>query len=377
MSKQTKLTISVFLIIALALMLTGCGGQNTRTANANNNGSANFSDQVYEWDVQSVFPSGFSLYKALEHYVADLEKATGGRLKINLYPAGAVVPALEVLDAVESRALDAAHGSEVLWHGKFSTATFFGSFPMIFDPFMFLTWMYERDGMAYLDKAYKDLGLNIVQFPMGTIDAEILAWSHVPLADVDDWKGLKYRTIGWWGDILREAEVSVTALPSGEIFPALERRVVDAAEYSTPINDYDAGLYELAQYFTGPGIHQPFTSLKLYINQEAWNELPADIKAIVEMVSKSHAYSTWSWEVNASIDALEHFINIGKTPIYLNEDAQEEIRKITWNMLDEKAKNDPFFKEVWTSIQDFYNEYHRYSDFMRMASPKTDNSIRN
>src|SRR5690606_32923006 len=140
---------------------------------------------------------------------------------------------------------------------------------------------YEAGGIDYWNRLYQDiLGLNVIAMPMGFNTTEFLAWSHVPLRETEDFVGLKYRTTGWWGEILRRMGVSVTTLPGGEVYPALERRVLDATEFASPAADRDLGFYEVTQYFTGPGMHQPTSALELTINRDAWNRLPDDLKAI-------------------------------------------------------------------------------------------------
>lgn len=354
------------LLVCLVLVFAGC---DTDDADAPANDVAGPDPgEVYEITLQSVWQSGFYLYDLLVEYAEEIEVLSGGRLIMDVHPGGSLVPAMEVLDAANERTIDAAHGSEVLWHGKFPAAPFFGSFPLMFDPFMFLTWMYERDGLELLQESYADIGVNVKVLPMTTIDSEILAWSHEPLREVGDWQGLSYRTIGWWGDILRDYGVAVTSLAPGEIFPALERRVVDAIEYSTPINDYHAALYELAPYFTGPGIHQPFTSMKIYINEDAWNELPPDLQLLLEVTARQWAYTTWSREVNDSIWALDYFIEeAGRTPTYMEVAVQEDLRASFFEFVDEMAAEEgEQFNKVWDSVRDFYNDYRRYDHFIRM-----------
>ncbi len=370
MFKKSKAFLCFALILMLLVSVAGCG--KTEPAAPAAPGTPAPSQETITWTLQSVWQSGFYLYDLLEDFADEVTELSAGRLVIDVYPGGSIVPAMDVLDAAQAGTIDVAHGSEVLWPGMFPAATFFGSFPMTFDPFMFLTWMYERGGLEMLHRGYESIGITTKVLPMNTIDSEILAWSHRPLSHMDDWHGLKYRTIGWWGEILREAGVSVTSLAPAEIFPSLERRVVDAVEYSTPINDLRAGIHDLATYFTGPGVHQPFTSMKIYINEDSWNELPNDLKRLVEVVARGYAYTTWSNEVSESIDALKVFLADGKIPTYMNEEAQVELRQITWDLLDSKAKDDAFFAEVWTSVQEFYEEYLQYDDFLRMVkdSPK-------
>ncbi len=375
--KTMILLLIAMLVIGVALFV-GCEVDEPAEPDENNNDQVVYDpDEVYEITLQSVWASGFYLFDLLDEYADEVEQLSGGRLIIDVHPGGSFVPGMEVLDATLERTIDAAHGSEVLWHGRFAEATFFGSFPLLYDPFMFLTWMYERDGLELLHESYERRGENFKILPMTTIDHEILAWSHEPLREVEDWQGLSYRTIGWWGDILRDYGVAVTHLDPAEIFPSLERGVVDAVEYSTPINDYHAGLYELAPYFTGPGIHQPFTSMKIYINEDQWNELPPDLQLLLETSSRQWAYSTWSREVNDSIWAVEYFLEEAeREPTYMEIEQQQELRELFFDFVDDKAaEEDEHFNKVWESVQEFYHEFRRYDDFIRMYQAPPEDPI--
>ncbi len=356
-----------FLLVALVLvvvMIFAAGCASSKPA-ATNTGGDSAPKQVIKWKIATTWPSSIMIQQMPVKWAEDVTKASGGRLEIEVYPAGAVVGAAEVLDAANSKTIDGYHTFSGYWIGKMAGAPFFSSIPMTFEPFMHLVWVYEGGGLELWQKMYDQAGYNIKVIPLGIQHPEILAWARKPLAKIDDWKGLKYRTVGWWAEILRENGVAVTSLPAAELYPSLERGVLDATEFSSPYNDMTLGFYEVAKYLTGPGMHQPGVLFYVGINKDSWNALPDDLKHLVETSARSATLWSWAKDFNESMKAMDEFKKKGVTFVEVEESVQRKLKDDTWALLDKKAKEQGgIFAEIWASVKDFRAKYVDYEDFM-------------
>jgi len=236
---------------------------------------------------------------------------------------------------------------------------------MIMEPDMYLAWIYEGGGLELWQKMYDEAGYNVKVFPVGITHPELLAQANKPMKNLEDWKGLKYRTVGWWGEILREIGVSVTSLPGGEVYPSLERGILDAAEFSTPMNNQVLGFDEVTEYISGPGMHQPATLFSVGINKDFWNELPDDLKRSVEEAARAATLWSWMYDLDKSIDAIEKSKADGMKMVTASEEVQKELYDVTVELLDKKAaEQGGIFAEIWKSMKDYRDTFIEYEDFM-------------
>lgn len=323
------------------------------------------SQQRQRWTMATSWPSGLPVQAWAEDLGRRITTLSGGRLTIAVQPAGAVVGAFDVLDATAAGTVEMGHSLANYWLGKHRAAPFFGAIPMTFDAPMFLAWLYEGGGLALWNRLYQEqLRLNVQVMPGGINITEFLAWANRPLTTLQDFQGLKYRTVGWWAEILRGMGVAVTTLPAGEIYSALERRLLDAAEFASPWIDRGLGFFEVATYFTGPGMHQPASVCELIIHRPSWDRLPADLKELVITVAEAVTLRAYTQDYKNSMDAFDFFRSRGNRPVQVAEDAQREFRRLAWAYLDQQAERDPFFREVWTSVRTFYERAVAFDRFM-------------
>lgn len=362
--RDKKRVLFAALLIVVMAVFAGCGG-NQAAPPATGGGQTASPEQVYTLKIATTWPSSIMIQQMPVKWAEDITKASGGRLQVEVYPAGAVVGAAEVLDAANTRTIDGYHTFSGYWIGKMPGAPFFSSIPMTFEPFMHLVWVYEEGGLELWQRMYDEAGYNIKVLPLGIQHPEILAWSNRPLSKIDDWKGLKYRTVGWWADILRENDVAVTSLPAAELYPSLERGVLDATEFSSPYNDLTLGFYEVADYLTGPGMHQPSVLFYVGINKDSWNALPDDLKALVETSARSATLWSWSKDFSESMKAMDTFKEEGVTFVEVEESVQRKLKEDAFDLLDRYAQQEGgVFADIWASIQDFRARYIDYEDFM-------------
>ncbi len=363
--KRNKFLVVILLLLFVASMAAGCGGGGTPTQPATQTPAAPAQQQVIRWSMATSWPQGWLLHEMAVQWSKEVEAASGGRLIIEVHPSGALVPPLEVLDAAHTGTIDAMHSWAGYWMGKMPAVPFFASIPMGLESLPHLVWIYEEGGLELWQRLYSEAGLNVKVFPGGITHPELLAHSNVPLAKLEDWQGMKYRTPGWWGEILKGMGVAVTTLPAAELYPALEKNLIDALEFSTPIVNHVGGFHEVTKYFTGPGMHQPSCLFEITINNDSYNALPDDLKAIVATAARSVTLWGWMKDISGGIKTLETWEARGNEPVVVEPAAQREFRKQAWTYLDNLAAQEKgIFAEIWESQKDFQAKFNDYEEFM-------------
>lgn len=331
---------------------------------------AQASAQQYRWTMATSWPAALSFHILAQEFADNVARMSGGRMVIDVQPSGAIVGAFEVLDAADSGIVEMAHSWSGYWLGRHPAAPFFASIPMSLEAPMYMAWFYDGGGIELWNRLYQEeMGLNVIVLPVAVYHPETFAWSNRAIRTIDDFRGLRFRTVGWWADILREAGVAVVSLPAAELYPSLERGVIDAVEFSTPWSDRTLAFYEVTRYFTGPGMHQPAIVNELIINRSAWEALPDDLKAIIEVAAEAMVVRSWSRDIVKSMEAIDYFVEQGQELIIVDEEAQHELRELTFAYLDQLATQNAFFAEVWESVQDFYRRYIDYEDLMVPVRP--------
>src|SRR5687767_526409 len=246
-----------------------------------------------QWKMQSSWPANDFHQVNPKGLVEKIAEMTGGRLQIDLQAAGAVVPAFEVLDAVNRGLLAGGRSWPGFWTGKHPAATRFGSAPG--GPYGmnaedYLGWIYLGGGLElYNELLQKELKANVVVFPTFGETPEPQGWFRKPIKSVADLKGLKFRATGISAEVFREMGMTVVSVAPGEIVPGLERGVVDAAEFSDPSADMAIGLHQVRKFYHMPGIHQPTGIMEIQINKGRWDELSDSDKAIVKYAAMAEA----------------------------------------------------------------------------------------
>lgn len=344
MKKRKSIAVSV----ALVLLFIAAGSANA---------------QKITWKMASAWPGGTQIQWAAEFFAESVNQMSGGRLEIKSYPAGKLVGAMEVFDSARMGNIDVAHASPAYWIGKMPAGALFGYLPFGMEAVPYLAWMYDGEGFALYQELYASYNFGFVA-PCGIIPPEDLAWSNKPIKSMDDFKGLKFRTSGYWGEILTEAGSSVVMLPAGQIYEALQRNVIDAGEFSIPSMDKTLAFHEIAKYLLVPGIHQPSTILDILVNKKSWEKLPADLQDIVKGAAQMTTMRMLTNSIAKDIEALTFFKQKGVTINYLDPKIQKELYAKAVALMDQKAAKDPFFSKVWESQKKFRKEYNMYKGLM-------------
>src|SRR4249920_1825106 len=232
---------------------------------------------------QSTWPSKDIFHEYALDYAKKVNDMTGGDLKIEVLPAGAVVPAFGLLDAVSKGVLDGGHGVLVYHYGKNTALALWGSGPGYgMDANMLLAWHKYGGGKALLEKIYTTIGADVVSFPYAPLYTQPLGWFKKVMEKPDDFKGLKYRTVGISIDVFTAMGAAVNALPGGEIVAAIDRGLLDAAEFNNASSDRALGFADVSKICMLQSYHQNSEQLEISFNKTKFNALPAKLKAIIE-----------------------------------------------------------------------------------------------
>lgn len=320
--------------------------------------------QTFHWTAQSCFPLNMPLTDmALALWAQKVEEMSGGRLKISLHGAGEIVDGPDVLDAVRDGILDAGQNTPAWQKGRYPAGDLFYTLPGgITEYHDYILWVYGGGGWELAQEMYGD---QVVVFPLGLTPPEEI-WTNKPIETLDDFRGLKIRCSGLSMNLFEKLGASVVQLPGSEVVPALQRGVIDAAEFCDPSMDYALGLHEVAKYVIGPPIHMGSNMFQLVVNPRSYEALPDDLKTIVREAAISATLEGYARQWVEAIEAFEKIRQSGVTVIKLSPEVQAEARRLAVEIIDELSAQDPFFKKVWESQKNFielYRPFHDLSSF--------------
>ena len=304
--------------------------------------------QITNLRFQSTWPSKDIFHEYALDFAKKVNDMTGGELKIEVLPAGAVVPAFGLLDAVSKGTLDGGHGVLVYHYGKQNALALWGSSPAFgMDANMLLSWHKYGGGKELLEKVYKSIGADVVSFPYGPMPTQPLGWFKKPITKPDDFKGLKYRTVGISIDLFTGLGAAVNALPGGEIVPALDRGLLDAAEFNNASSDRLLGFPDVSKVCMLQSFHQNAEQFEITFNKTKYDALPAKIRAIIAYaVEAASADMSWKAVDRYSQDYIElqtkQNVKFYKTP---DSVLQRQIA-IFDQVVTKKSAENPLFKEV-------------------------------
>jgi len=232
--------------------------------------------QTFNWKMTSAYPKGSPFYFDGPGSATDLAKRidtmSGGRLKIQVYGAGELIPAFEGFDAVRAGTVEMNHANSYFWTGKTFAAQYFTAVPFGLNFQGMNGWLYDGGGQALWNEVYEPFGM--VAMPCGNTGVQMTGWFKKEIKSVADLKGLKMRIPGLAGKVYASLGVDVKVLPGGEIFPALERGVIDAAEFVGPYQDRRLGLHKAAKFYHTTGWHEPATVSELLITRPPGRSCP-------------------------------------------------------------------------------------------------------
>ncbi|MCB1750108.1 MAG: twin-arginine translocation signal domain-containing protein [Gammaproteobacteria bacterium] len=301
--------------------------------------------------MQTSWPSSDIWMDFARQYVERVERMSGGRLKIDLLPAGAVVKAFQVMDAVNDGLIDASHTVAVYWYGKHKAASLFGTGPVFGgSATTMLSWFYQGGGKELYRELTQDImGLNVYGFYGFPMFAQPFGWFKKPVTKASELQGFKYRTVGLAADLMQKLGMSVAQLPGGEIVPAMERGVIDAFEFNNPSSDMRFGAQDVAKYYYLSSYHQASESFEFLFNKDFFDDLDDDLKAILQYgVEAASTANTANAMDNYSADLLKLQKDSGVNVERTSKDILDAQLK-AWDQLIPELEKDPYMKKVLDS----------------------------
>jgi TRAP-type mannitol/chloroaromatic compound transport system substrate-binding protein len=303
---------------------------------------------------QSTWPSKDIFHEFALDYAKKVNDMTGGDLKIEVLPAGSVVPAFGLLDAVSKGTLDGGHGVLVYHYGKQNALALWGSGPAFgMDGQMLLSWHKYGGGRQLLEKLYASVGANVVSFPYGPHPTQPLGWFKKPITKVDDFKGMKYRTVGISIDLFTGMGAAVNALPGGEIVPAMDRGLLDGAEFNNASSDRLLGFPDVSKVCMLQSFHQNAEQFEITFNKTKYDALPDKIKSIIAYaVDAASADMTWKAIDRYSKDYIE-LQTKDNVKFYKTPDAILQKQLEIFDTVMDKRKDNALFVEIINSQKAF------------------------
>jgi TRAP-type mannitol/chloroaromatic compound transport system substrate-binding protein len=310
--------------------------------------------QTVNFRFQSTWPAKDIFHEYANDFAKKVNDMAGGRLKIEVLPSGSVVPAFQLLDAVNKGTLDGGHGVVAYHYGKNNALALWGSGPAYgMDPNMVLAWHNYGGGKALLEEIYKSLSIDVTSFLYGPMPTQPLGWFKKPIARVEDLKGLKYRTVGLAVDVFKELGAAVNPLPGGEIVPALDRGLLDAAEFNNASSDRLLGFPDVVKNCMLQSFHQSGEQFEILFNKAKYEALPAELKAVINYaVQAASADMSWKAIDRNSTDYLE--LKKAKVNFYKTPDAILRAQLAAWDKVTAaKSAENPLFAKILASQKAF------------------------
>lgn len=300
-------------------------------------------------EVQSAWPLTLPASgRDAEHFSGLVKTASEGSIDVKLYSAGKLVPALQIFDAVQNGSLDAGYTSPLYVAGRFPAVQLFGGVPFGPGPVEYLGWLYNGGGLEIWREIYAKQG--VVPVPCGLMDAEAGGWYKSEITGVDSIAGKKFRFAGLAGEVMKKLGASVVLLGGGDIYPNLERGVIDGTEFSMPAIDKAMGFEKVAKNYYLPGWHQPAAINELIVNKAKWDGMSDAQRAVIETACRE----TMLWGVTSTevenAEAIEGFKAAGVAIRTFPPELLEKFKAATGEVMAEQSAKNEDFKRVWDSL---------------------------
>ena len=353
---RRKFSKTALLGAAGAGLLTGCGDDSSSAEDGAPNVQPN---KHIRWRLASSFSRSLdTIYGAAEVLAERLQALTDGNFELLPYPGGELVPPLEVLGSVQNRTVEMGHSASYYFIGKNPALAFDCTVPFGLTARQYNAWLYYGGGMELLRDLFADF--NILNLPGGNTGAQMGGWFKTGVESLDDMRGLKMRIPGLGGQVMSEMGVNTQVLPSGEIYPSLERGAIDAAEWVGPYDDEKLGFHEVSQYYYFPGWWEPGPALTFYVNRDAYDALPSQYQdALKTAASEANVrmLAEYDHKNPAALDRLlDHDITLRRFPDEVMRRAQE----ITTQRLEDNASGNPQYRTIYEAYKNAREDAYRW-----------------
>ena len=344
----------------LCVLLVSCADRSTTTGDVEPT-----AQQSFQWKLVTTWPKNFpGLGTAPENFAKNVERMSNGRLKIKVFGAGQLVPAFEVFDAVSQGTAQVGHGASYYWKGKVPASVFYTAVPFGLNAQEMNAWLQYGGGLELWRELYAPF--NLIPFAGGNTGVQMAGWFNREINSIADLKGLKMRIPGLGGEVFTRAGGTSINLPGGELYTSMQTGVIDATEWVGPYNDLAFGFHQVAKYYYYPGWQEPGPTLELIINKAAYESLPADLQAIVEVAAAAanqDMLNEYTARNNAALIELveKHGVQVKKLP----DDVLAEFKRLSAQVVEELASEDPLSRRIAESMKAFAIQakaYHGISE---------------
>ena len=324
--------------------------------------------EVIEWRLITTWPKNFpALGTAPENFSELVAKMSGGGLQVKVYGAGELVGAMEVFDAVANGTADVGHGAAYYWRGKAPQSVFFTTIPFGMTAQEANAWLRYGGGLELWRELYEPFG--VIPFPAGNSGVQMAGWFNKEIHSLEDLRGLKMRIPGLGGEVMRRAGASPVNLPGGEIYTSLQTGVVDASEWVGPYNDLAFALHEVAEFYHYPGWHEPGAVLEAIVNRDAFEALPEDLQAIVDVAWRAVNQDVLDEFTARNHKALQTLTERHGTKLRrLPKAVLDQLREISAEVVREAiSPDDDLGQRILKSYTDFQSSVQEYHDVSEAA----------
>lgn len=318
--------------------------------------------KTYEWRMVTTWPPHFPVMGEGADLIAQwIGEMSEGRLKIQVYGGGELVPPFESFEAVWQGIAEMSHGVSYYWTGKCAAAPFFSAVPFGMNAQQMNAWLSCGGGLALWEEAYAPF--NILPLPAGNTGVQMGGWFNKEINSVADLKGLKMRIPGLGGKVIDKAGGNGLSTPGSEIYTSLERGVIDATEWVGPYHDYLLGLHKIAKYYYYPGWHEPGPVLELAVNKTAFESLPTDLQAIIRTAAaRANTWMLSEFEAKNNL-YLQKIIQEKRVTIKrFPDDVLAAFRRLSAEVIDEITSRDPMSKKVYASFEQFREQISAWAE---------------
>jgi TRAP-type mannitol/chloroaromatic compound transport system substrate-binding protein len=322
-----------------------------------------------KWRMTTSWPKSLdTIFGGAEYFAKRVAEMTDNNFQIRVFAGGEIVPPLQVLDAVQNNTVEMGHTASYYYVGKDPTFTFDATVPFGMNYRIMNSWLREAGGQKLLNEFFKDF--NIMPIPAGNTGTQAGGWWRREVNTVDDLKGIKFRIGGWGGAVLTKLGVVPQQLGGADIYPALEKGTIDAAEWVGPYDDEKLGFYKIVKYYYAPGWWEGQTNLSVYVNLAQWDTLPPAYKAIVQTA----AADANNWMLAAydflNPQALKRLIAGGTQLRYWSRPILEACFKASRELYAEEVARNPKFKKIYEPWTDYLAAQ---DEWMRVEEQQFDN----
>lgn len=301
-----------------------------------------------KWRLTSSFPKSLdTIYGGAEQLAARIKELTGGKFEIRVFAGGEIVPGLQAMDAVQQGTVECCHTASFYYVGKDRSFAFGTALPFGINARQTNAWMYYGGGQELLDEFYA--GYNFVSFPGGNTGTQMAGWWRKEINSVADLKGVKMRIGGLGGVVFSELGVVPQQIAAGDIYPALEKGTIDAAEWIGPYDDEKLGFYKVAKTYYGPGWWEPGTCLQFFVGKKEWDKLPKEYQAAFKVAAAEVNVTMLAEYDHKNPIALAKLLQQGVKLKTFPKDVMEASYKAAQQIFSDEAAKNPSFKKLYES----------------------------